>query len=91
MNLRFFKPSEVAFASALFIASPFSANAETQTHIQGKQYQPSQRECLKALESGNVLPLEATAHRAKAYVFYDGSVYLIVTGGGQVTCLAWNL
>ena len=78
-------------ASVLLITPSLSANAETQTHIQGKQYQPSHRECLKALESGNVLPLEATAHRAKAYVFYGGSVYLIVTGGGQVTCLAWNL
>lgn len=80
-----------SLSSALLIASSLSASAETQTLIQGKQYQPSQRECLKALEGGNVLPLEATAHRAKAYVFYGGSVYLIVTGGGQVTCLAWNL
>lgn len=80
-----------ALTSAIFVASFASASANANILIQGQQYQPSQRECLKALENGNVLPLEGGANRAKAYVFYGGSVYLVVTGGGQVSCLAWKL
>lgn len=80
--------------ATLTLISAFApiANADNNTSIQGEAYQPTVRECRNALENGNIIPLASDNPRvARAYVFYDKSVYLIITQGGGISCRAWSL
>jgi hypothetical protein len=80
-----------AFALGLIgiCASPVVA----QTVFSGEAFEPTERQCLEALESGTVVPLaKADApFRAEAYVYHRGWIFLIIMQGGTISCQAWEM
>lgn len=68
--------------------------AVAQTVFSGEVFEPTEQQCLEALEEGTVVPLtnaDAPRWRAEAYVYYRGRVFLIIMQSGTISCRAWEM
>lgn len=65
----------------------------SQTMIVGESFEPTQGQCLAALEKGALIPLGEPdgKWRARTYSYHKGSVFLIIIQGATISCQAWEI
>lgn len=63
------------------------AFAADPVRIDGARFTPSPAECMAALAAGQVIaPLQSDDRTATVFVFYDGTIYTIITNINGLIC-----
>jgi len=77
--------------AAMGVAQAHIATAQ-QAILDGAPVEPTREECLAAIERGIQISAPAEGTRlGRSYFIYNGRMYLVAVGFGQLACSAWEI
>lgn len=80
------------FALGVLLLSGVHSASAQQIFIEGVQVEPTAGECIRAIERGVQIDAQDDRRRGGlSYFVFDGRLYLIMIGHGNMTCVAWEM